>query len=84
MNETEGLIFHSSNENSEKFYTKILNKKDFFKLFSIGLPLTFIPFKKYGLLGKLSFILFKLYLLHLKVVKNFKNRIVFRIEQKMK
>jgi len=42
---SEGIIFHSSNKNSEMFYKKILRNKIFFSLLSVGTPLSFRPFK---------------------------------------
>ncbi len=72
IQETKGIIFHSSNENSEKFYTKILKKKIYFKLISCGMPLSFKPIKKYKIFGFLFYFIFiKFYLLHLIFIKFF-------------
>ena len=78
LDETDGVIFHSSNENSEKFYTKILQKKIFFNLISCGIPLSFKPFKKYQIFGRLFYLIFvKLFISHIfflnKILKLFKN-----------
>ena len=70
LDETNGVVFHSSNENSEKFYTKILNKKKFFDLISCGLPLSLKPLKKYNLFVKsIYYIFINIYLLHLFILK---------------
>lgn len=40
INNTNGIVFHSSNNNSENLYKKILKKKIWFNLFSYGLPIS--------------------------------------------
>ena len=66
LNNKNSIIYHTSNENSEKFYTKILNKKIYFFLFSSGIPLSCKPFEKYKIIGKFFYwFFFKLYILHL-------------------
>ena len=78
LDETEGVIFHSSNKNSEKFYTKILQEKIFFNLISCGIPLSLCPLKKYKFFGKFFYWMFiKPFILHMlllnKIFKLFKN-----------
>ena len=69
LNNINSIIYHTSNENSEKFYTKILNKRVFFYLHSNGIPLSFKSFAKYKLIGKMFYwTFFKFYLLHLLFV----------------
>lgn len=88
VKQTQGIIFHSSNENSEKFYTKILKKKIFFNLISCGLPMSIKPLKKYKFFGKLFYYIFiKLYIAHIKLIKNlfkiFNNQINLNVSEKI-
>lgn len=74
INETKGIIFHSSNENSEKFYTKILGLKIYFKLFSCGLPISTKPVKGYKFLLSIFYkVLIKCNNLFIIFIKNLLN-----------
>ena len=72
IEETKGVIFHSSNENSEKFYTKILNNKIFFNLISCGIAISTEPLKKYNFFSRILYSFFlKIYLFFLYLITSF-------------
>ena len=55
---TNGIIFHSSNNNSENLYKKILKKKIWFHLYSYGLPVSINVFSQNNLIIKNIFKVF--------------------------
>ena len=71
INNTDGLIFHSSNENSEFFYRRILQNKIYFWLVSVGTPLNSKLFTTKKKISKIISVLLEIYFFILKSINFF-------------